>query len=46
MSKKHPKIIMRKRRSERKGAKHSMKHLSVNTAERSILPKQKTSVGS
>ncbi len=35
-----------KRRSKRKGAKHTMKHLPVNTAERSILPKQKTSVGS
>jgi hypothetical protein len=48
MSKKHPKInqTMRKRRSERKGVKHTMKHLSVNTVGRSILPKQKMSVGS
>jgi hypothetical protein len=35
-----------KRRSKRKGAKHTMKHLPVITAERSILPKQKTSVES
>jgi hypothetical protein len=48
MNRKHSKIsqIMRKRKSERKGIKHTMKHLSVNTVERSILPKQKMSVGS
>ncbi len=32
---------MRKKRSERKGVKHTIKHLSVNTVGRSILPKQK-----
>jgi hypothetical protein len=37
---------MVKRRSKRKGVKHTMKHLSVNTVGRSILPKQKMSVGS
>jgi hypothetical protein len=44
---KAPKInqIMQKRRSNRKDVKHTMKHLSVNTVQRSILPKQKMSVG-
>jgi hypothetical protein len=48
MNNTHPKInqIMRKRRNERKGIKHTMQHLSVNIVGRSILPKQKMSVGS
>jgi hypothetical protein len=48
MSKKHPKInqTMRKRRNERKGVKHTMKHLSINIVGRSISPKQKMGVGS